>query len=346
VLDLVEALKWVREHVARFGGDPGNITIFGQSGGGGKVSALLAMPDARRLFHKAIVQSGSSVRFAERERTNRLAEAVLKYFALAKDRIAELQAVPIDKMLEAVTTAQRSLPKPRYPLLDRYNFGPVIDGTVLPQHPFMPNAPSISDDIPVMVGDTKDESAIFLAPDNKVWNRAITEDDLKERIGAVAGAQTDAILAYYKKRDPAASATDRLITALTGSNFGVRTLMQAEAKALRNKAPVYTYRLDWETPAYDGKLKAPHSIDVPFIFDTLHVIGAQHQKPGAQALADRISKTWATFARSGNPSNDLIPAWSAYDTKTRATMVFNDECRVENDPNAEVRPLWRKAAIA
>ena len=346
VLDLVEALKWVRGHAARFGGDPGNVTIFGESGGGGKVSALLAMPDAKRLFHKAIVQSGSSVRFAERERTNRLAEAVLKSFGLAKDRIAELQAVPIDKMLQAVETAQRGLPKPRYPLLDRYNFGPVIDGTVLPQHPFMPDAPQISDDIPVMVGDTKDEAANFLAPDNKVWNRAITEDDLKERIGAVAGAQTDAILAYYKQRDPQASATDRLITALTGSNFGVRTIMQAEAKALRNKAPVYVYRLDWETPAYDGKLKAPHSLDVPFIFDTLHVIGAQHHKPGAQALADRMSKSWATFARTGDPSNELMPAWPAYDAKTRATMVFNDECRVENDPNAEVRPLWRKAAIA
>ena len=344
VLDLVEALKWVREHAARFGGDPGNVTIFGQSGGGGKVSALLAMPDARGLFHKAIVQSGSSVRFAERERTVGLAEAVLKQFGLDKDRIAELQAVPIDRMLQAVETAQRGLPRPRYPLLDRYNFGPVIDGTVLPQHPFMPDAPSISDDIPLMVGDTKDESAIFLAPDDKVWGRAVTEEELKARVAAVAGDQVDAILAYYRKRDPGAGPADRLITALTGSNFGVRTIMQAEAKALRKKAPVWTYRLDWETPAYGGKLKAPHSLDVPFVFDTLHVIGAQHQKPGAQALADRISKTWATFARTGSPANDLIPAWPAYDTTTRATMVFNDECRVVNDPNAEVRPLWRKAA--
>lgn len=344
VLDLVEALKWVREHAARFGGDPGNVTIFGQSGGGGKVSALLAMPDARRLFHKAIVQSGSSIRFAERERTNRLAEAVLKHFALGKDRIAELQAVPIDKMLQAVDTAQRSLPKPHFPLLDRYNFGPVIDGAVLSQHPFFADAPQISDDIPIMVGDTKDELAIFLAPDNKVWNRAITEDDLRERIAAVAGGQTDAVLAYYKKRDPQMSPSDRLITALTASNFGVRTVIQAETKATRGKAPVFVYRLDWETPAYGGKLKAPHSVDVPFVFDTLHVIGAQHQKTGAQALADRVSRTWATFARTGNPSNDLLPAWPAYDTRTRATMVFNDECRVVNDPDAEVRPLWRRAA--
>jgi para-nitrobenzyl esterase len=344
VLDLVEGLKWVREHAARFGGDPGNVTIFGQSGGGGKVSALLAMPDAKRLFHKAIVQSGSSIRFAERERTNRLAEAVLKSFGLGKNGIATLQATPIDKMIDAVATAQRSLPKPRYPLLDRYNFGPVIDGAVLPQHPFFPNAPSLSDDIPIMIGDTKDESAIFLAPDDTVWNRAITEDDLRERVAAVAGAQTDAVLAYYKTRDPGASPSDRLTTALTASNFGVRTIIQSEAKAVRGKAPVWTYRLDWETPAYGGRLKSPHSVDVPFIFDTLHVIGAQHQKPGAQALADRISKTWATFARTGNPSNDSLPAWPAYDTKARATMVLNDECRVVNDPDAEVRPLWRKAA--
>jgi para-nitrobenzyl esterase len=113
---------------------------------------------------------------------------------------------------------------------------------------------------------------------------------------------------------------------------------------MRAKAPVWTYRLDWETPAYDGKLKAPHSVDVPFVFDTLHVIGAQHQKPGAQALADKVSKTWATFARTGNPANESIPAWPAYDTKARATMVLNDECRVVNDPDAEARALWRKAA--
>jgi para-nitrobenzyl esterase len=170
ILDLVLALEWVREHAARFGGDPGNVTIFGQSGGGGKVSALLAMPCAKGLFHKAIVQSGASVRFAERERTARLADAVLKHLGLASNQIDALQALPLERLQEAVTPALATLPRAHLPLLDRYGFGPVIDGSVLPAHPFDPGAPSLSDDIPILIGGTKDESAIFLAPEDAVWN--------------------------------------------------------------------------------------------------------------------------------------------------------------------------------
>ena len=176
VLDLVAALEWVREHAARFGGDPGNVTVFGQSGGGGKVSALMAMPRGKGLFHKAIIQSGASVRFAERERTTRLADAVLKQLGLRPDQLEALQALPLDRLKEAVVPAQATLPRPRQPLLDRYNFGPVIDGGVLPGQPFDPAAPALSDDIPLMIGGTKDETAIFLAPDDEVWNRAVTED--------------------------------------------------------------------------------------------------------------------------------------------------------------------------
>jgi para-nitrobenzyl esterase len=344
ILDLVAALEWVREHATRFGGDPGNVTIFGQSGGGGKVSALLAMPGAKSLFHKAIIQSGASVRFAERERTTRLADAVLKHLGLGEDRLDALQALPLERLQEAVAPAQATLPRPRYPLLDRYNFGPVIDGNVLPNQPFDPAAPSVSDDVPMLIGDTKDESAIFLAPDDAVWNRTITEDELRKRIAAVAGDATDSLLTYYKRRDQAASPSDRLITALTASNFGVRTVLLAERKAARAKAPVWTYRFDWETPAFGGRLKAPHSVEVPFVFDTLHVIGEAHRTPRAQALADRVSKTWTTFARNGDPGSDVIPTWPTYAAERRATMLLDDTCKVVNDPDGEVRPLWSKVA--
>jgi para-nitrobenzyl esterase len=334
VLDLVLALEWVREHAARFGGDPGNVTIFGQSGGGGKVSALLAMPRAKGLFHKAIVQSGASVRFAERERTTRLADAVLKHLGLGRGDIDKLQALPLEKLQAVVAPAQATLPRPKLPLLDRYNFGPVIDHKELPAHPFDPAAPAISDDVPVMVGDTKDESAIFLAPDDAVWNRTLGEDDLAKRIGAVAGGAADKLLAYYKKGTPA----DRLITALTASNFGVRSILLAERKATRGKAPVWAYDFAWETPAFGGRLKSCHSVEVPFVFDTLHVIGEHHLKPGAQALADRVSRTWATFARTGKTD------WSAYTPDKRTTMVFDDQCRTVDDPDGEVRSLWQQAA--
>jgi para-nitrobenzyl esterase len=346
LLDLVLALEWVREHAQRFGGDPGNVTIFGQSGGGGKVSALLAMPAAKGLFHKAIVQSGASVRFAERERTMRLADAVLKHLGLGPRQLDALQALPLERLQEAVAPAQATLPRPRYPLLDRYNFGPVIDGSLLPSQPFDPAAPSVSADVPIMIGGTKDESAIFLAPDDAVWNRTVTEDDLRKRIAAVAGDATDALLTYYKRRDPTATPSDRLITALTASNFGVRSVLLAERKATVGKAPVWMYSFDWETPVFGGRLKAPHSVDVPFVFDTLQMIGEAHRTPRAQALADRVSKTWATFARSGDPANDAIPAWPAYAAGRRATMLFDDACKVVDDPDGEVRPLWSKVATA
>ncbi|MPZ30576.1 MAG: carboxylesterase family protein [Rhodospirillales bacterium] len=344
VLDLVAALEWVRQHAGRFGGDPGNVTIFGQSGGGGKVSALMAMPRAKGLFHKAIIQSGASVRFAERDRTTRLADAVLKHLGLRRDQLEALQALPLERLQEAVAPAQATLPRPHQPLLDRYNFGPVIDGNLLPNQPFDPAAPAVSDDVPLMIGDTKDESAIFLAPDDAVWNRTISEDELRRRVAAVARDAADSLLAYYKQRDPAASPADRLITALTASNFAVRSVLLAERKAARGRAPVWKYSFDWETPAFGGRLKASHSVEVPFVFDTLGVIGEAHHKPQAQALADRVSRTWATFARNGDPANEAIPTWPAYAAARRATMLLDDDCDVVDDPDGEVRPLWGKIA--
>jgi para-nitrobenzyl esterase len=200
--------------------------------------------------------------------------------------------------------------------------------------------------VPILIGGTKDESSIFLAPDDAVWGRTITEDELRKRIAAVAGDAADSLLAYYKRRASAASPSDRLITALTASNFGVRSMLLAERKAARGKAPVWMYSFDWETPGFGGRLKAPHSVDVPFVFDTLGVIGEAHRKPGAQALADRVSKTWATFARNGNPGSDAIPSWPAYTAERRSAMLLDDECRVVDDPDGEVRSLWSKVATA
>ena len=344
VLDLVAALEWVREHAARFGGDPGNVTIFGQSGGGGKASALLAMPRAKGLFNKAIIQSGASVRFAERERTTRLADAVLKHLGLRGDQLDALQTLPLERLQEAVAPAQKTLPRPRQPLLDRYNFGPVIDGSLLPAQPFDPGAPAVSDDVPIMIGGTKDEASIFFSHEDAVWNRTLGEDEVRKRIEAVAGDATDGLLAYYKRRDPLASPTDRLITMLTMSNFAVRSILLAERKAARGKAPVWMYDFAWETPGWGGKLKAPHSVDVPFVFDTVHLIGEPHQKPGIAALAERVSGTWAAFARTGTPANAAIPPWPAYDAAKRATMILDDRCRVVNDPDGEVRSTWAKVA--
>jgi para-nitrobenzyl esterase len=264
---------------------------------------------------------------------------VLKELGLGKDQLDKLQALPGDALSKVIAPAQKTLPKPRYPLLDRYNFGPVIDGKVLPAHPFEP-ATSVSDDIPVMVGGTKDESAIFLAPDNAIWNRTLNDSDLHKKLEPIAGSATEPVLAYYSCCKPAASAAERFITATTASNFGVRSMLLAERRAARGKAPVWMYDFAWETPAFEGKLKACHSVEVPFVFDTLKVIGERHHKPGAQAVADTVSKTWATFARTGKAD------WAPYTADKRTTMVFNDESKAVDDPDKDVRPLWAKVATA
>ena len=343
VLDLVQALRWVRENVARFGGDPDNVTIFGQSGGGGKVCALLTMPVARGLFHKAIVQSGASVRFAEPERTARLAHAVLAHLGLGADRLDALQDVPMEALQAAVAPAQATLPRPRLPLLDRYNFGPVVDGEVLPAHPFDPAAPALSADIPLIVGDTRDEAAIFLAPDNAVWHGTLDEEALSRRIEALAGAAAPDLLSAYRRRMPSASAADRLIAMQSAATFQVRSVLLAERKAA-HKAPVWMYRFDWTSPAFGGRLKACHSIEVPFVFDTLAAIGEGHRREGAQALADRVSQAWTTFARSGRPGAVGLPSWPAFTVERRDTMLFDDTCRAVADPDADVRATWCRVA--
>jgi para-nitrobenzyl esterase len=340
-LDMVAALEWVRDNIARFGGDPGNVTIFGESGGGGKVSTLLAVPAARGLFHRAIVQSGSALRLGERERANRLAEAVMREVGLQRSELDTLQALPFQRLLAAMAPAEKSLGRPPQPLFDRYDFGPLVDGTVLPAHPFDPAAPAVSDHVPLIVGGMKDEMAIFLAGDDTVWNRTLTEAELEPRVAAVAGDHAPQVLETYRRLHPTMNPAERLITILTDSNFRIRSYLMAARKAARAQAPVYMYSFDWETPVFDGKLKAFHALDVPFTFDTIDFVGSTDRGPVAHQLAAAMSGTWARFAQAGNPDNPAIPHWPAYDATTRATLILDRECHVVDDPGRETRLLWQ-----
>jgi para-nitrobenzyl esterase len=340
MLDIVAALRWVRDNIERFGGDPGNVTIFGESGGGGKVSVLLAMPAACGLFHRAIVQSGAAIRVSTRERANALAEAVLKDLGVARSECERLQTVPAGRLLAAIAPASRSVGRSRWPLLDRYDFGPVVDGIDLPQHPAEPTAPATADDVPLMIGGTKEESAFFLADDDAVWNGTLTEEELRQRVTAVAGAEADALLSAYRSAMPQASPGDRLIAALTGSNFWIRTVLMAERYTARRRAPVYMYSLDWQSPAHNGRVKAHHAMDLPFVFDNSAVADTARGAPGAKELAARISATWIAFARNGNPDNPALPSWPTYTTEQRPTMIFDNTCSVVHDPDREARLLW------
>jgi para-nitrobenzyl esterase len=342
-LDMLAALQWVRDNIDRFGGDPGNVTIFGQSGGGGKVSTLLAMPAARGLFHRAIVMSGASVRLSERERAAKLAEAALSELGLNRTQLSELQMLPFARLTAAIGPAMKKVgPSPSR--FDRYDFGPVVDGAVLPGHPYDPVATTVSADIPVLVGGTKDEIAIFLAPDDKVWQRTLTEDELRARVVPVAGASTDHALDTYRRLFPSATPADRLLSILTDANYRLRSITLAERKAAQAAAPVWLYTFDWETPVLGGKLKAFHALDVPFVFETIDVGGFTGGSEVAHDLSGRIAATWTAFARNGKPDNAAIPHWPAYTAAERATLVLDAKCRIENDYGRETRLLWKEVA--
>jgi para-nitrobenzyl esterase len=340
-LDMVAALHWVHDNIDRFGGDPGNVTIFGESGGGGKVCTLMTMPSARGLFHRAIVQSGGVVRLRERDRAARLTEAVLNAVGLTGAQLDRLQALPVAQLLAAVGPALKAIGPAPMPLFDRYPFGPVVDGDVVPRHPFDPDSPATSADIPLLIGDMKDEMASFLATDEKVWNRTLTEHEMRDRVAAVAGSHADKVVETYRRLYPGMNPAERLIATLTDSNFRIRSLLVAERKTMQRQAPVYMYAFRWETPLFGGRLKAPHALDVPFTFDTLDFTNATDRGPAAHKLAAAMSGAWAAFARSGRPEHASIPDWPAYDLTERATMILDSECRIEKDPGGETRLLWK-----
>ncbi len=340
-LDMVAALEWVRDNIEQFGGDPGNVTIFGESGGGGKVCTLLAMPSARGLFHRAIVQSGAAIRLRERDRAAKLSDAVLQSLGLTRYDLGKLQSLPMAQLLAAVDPAQKAIGPAPLPLFDRYPFGPVVDGSIVPNHPFDPTAPAVSADIPLLIGDMKDEMASFLARDDKVWHRTLTEQEMRDRVAAVAGAETDRVVETYRRLYPGMNPAERLIATLTDSNFRIRSLMVAERKAGQGRAPVYMYSFEWETPVLGGRMKAPHALDVPFTFDTIDLTNATDRSDAARKLAATMSGAWAAFAHGGKPDHPSIPQWPAYDATTRATMVLDTQCRIENDPRAETRSLWQ-----
>ena len=341
-LDMIAALEWVRDNIAAFGGDPANVTIFGESGGGGKVCTLLAMPSARGLFHRAIVQSGAAVRLRTPDRAAKLTEAVLKIVNLTRNDLAKLQSLPMAQLLAAVEPALKALGPAPLPLFDRYPFGPVVDGTIVPHHPFDGSAPDVSADIPLLIGDMKDEMASFLARDDKIWHRTLTEQEMRDRISPVAGDHTDRVIETYRHLYPGMNPAERLIATLTDSNFRIRSLIVAEHKARQGRAPVYMYSFEWETPVQGGRLKAPHALDVPFTFDTIDLTNATDRSPAAHSLAATMSGTWAAFAHSAVPQHKSIPPWPSYNLSTRPTLMLDAECRIENDPRRETRQLWHE----
>ncbi len=322
MLDILAALQWVHENIANFGGDPNNVTIYGQSGGAGKVSTLLAMPGAKGLFHRAIIESGSNLKGVSKEDAAKSAQALMA--KLNVKTADDLQRVPMDQLIQA-TTGTRGL-----------RLAPVVDGHTLPRDPFSPDAPPMSADIPVLLGTVETEVTFF--PNTQL--DPIDDTALLARVKRAAradDAQAKHLIDLYRQGRPGVSDIDLALILESDTSFRPSVVAEAELKSAQ-KAPVYMYYFTWRSPVRGGKLKTFHTLEIPFVTD--NVDNGQSMTGTGQdryALEDKMSAAWTTFARTGNPNHKGLPNWPKFNTTQRATMIFNNQCKVVNDPNGAER---------
>ncbi|MCX6544593.1 MAG: carboxylesterase/lipase family protein [Acidobacteria bacterium] len=331
MLDLVLALKWVRDNIVEFGGDPGNVTIFGQSGGGAKCATLMAMPAAAGLFHRVWTMSGQQIT-ASRVTTARTHALQLIEALGIRDRIEELKSLPMEQLVKASRA-------PRY-------LGPVKDGRSLSRDPFDPDAPPLSARIPMVLGNTRDETRTLIGRgDPSLFE--LSWETLVPRLQANSPFMGDLdraqVIATYRKMYPTSLPADVFFAATTASRSWRGQVIEADRRAASAESArrTWVYQLDWRTPIDSGKWKAHHGLDVPLVFDNAslapQMVGTG---PAAERVADQMSDACIAFARTGNPNTRAIPAWPTFDLSRRATMVFDEISKVVDDPRGGERRLF------
>jgi para-nitrobenzyl esterase len=341
VLDLIAALRWIHINIDEFGGDPANVTIFGQSGGAAKVSTLMAMPPTRGLFHRAIVQSGSQLDGLTADEANVNALAFLKAADIPATDLPRLQKLTVAQLMAAL---QKTMHAPGAPP----NFSPVVDGKFLERAPWTPDGPASSANVPMMIGSTRTETtALIGGTDPSVFT--LDDAGLRSRLATwVPANQVDRVIAGYRKLEPEASPSDLFFAITSARRVRQQAWVQAERKAAQNAAPVWLYELDWQTPVDGGKWRSPHSLDLAFVFDNVaksEAMVGRGDEP--RALAEQMSAAWLSFARTGNPNNKSLPQWTAFRVPERTTMVFDVKSRAVNDFRGDERqmlaalPLYR-----
>ena len=335
MLDIVAVLEWVRDNVSTFGGDPGRVTIFGQSGGGGKVIALMAMPAAKGLFHRAIVQSGPFLKALSPDYSGRLAELVIEELGVSKSQLNELQKIPVDRLSGAAAEAMKKMPPHKYSLREVYdedNWGPAVDGRILPRHPFDPGAPEMSADVPLLTGSNLHEAVSGL--DRSDVN-AMRIEEVRRLVGEEFGDRAKEIIDAYRRDYPKANPFD-LYATIAAAPFRRPAFEQASRKAALGAAPAYSYVYSWRTPVLDNRPGSFHACEIAFTFDNAEI--CDHYSggtPAAFVLSKQISTAWMNFARTGNPNHNGMPHWPSYTAEHRATMYFDTPCEVRNDPEGE-----------
>ncbi len=326
-LDCIAALKWVKENISRFGGDPSRVMVHGQSGGGRKTTMVLSTTPAQGLYSRAVIQSGSQLRVDTPETGERKARALLAALNIDPKEVDKIQQVPLADIQKVQGKAAGT----------GAQWMPVINTPSLPDHPFNGKAPAMSHDIPVMVGTCRTEQAGFMAVDEAMDH--LTDDQLKQRLEAVQKGQSDALLAMYRRLYPKAGNPEILYMAATDRGYFLDSTILAGIRADAGGGKTWMYNFYRETPVDGGRYFAPHAEEIPFVFDSLAkgATIAGPVTPESQHLADQVSALWASFARDGAPSAKGIPAWTPYNSKTRPTLVINDVSHMENDPRSEQR---------
>ena len=340
LLDIVASLKWVRDNIAAFGGDPSNVTIFGQSGGGGKVTTLLATPCAKGLFHKAIVQSGSMLRTMESKYSRKIGIATVRNLGLDASSIDKISEVPYGELLAAgeKAIAQVKAEADRDGVASFiFGWAPTVDGAVLPSQPFDPQAPAISADIPMIIGTTRHEFSMT------TYVPALRNAGREEVIGILKGRYgegTERFLELFAKAYPGSKPADMLDADFV---FRPSAIEQALRKSLQGAAPVYMYMFNWESPVLDGILRSTHCMEIPFVFNNADR-HASMTGGGAQAmeLASKMSHCWAEFARCGKPSAEGLPEWEPFEAEKRAVMFFDNTCKMSYSHDKELMDFIRR----
>ena len=337
--DIVAALQWIKENIAAFGGNPGNVTVFGQSGGGGKVTTLMAMPSARGLFHRAIAMSGSALRGTTRENATRAAEQFLAKVGVARNQLERIQQLSWQELQRAFYSDPR---------IANLAGGPVVDGQILPRDQWTPDAPPYSAEVPLMVGSTETEDAWSDPPPPL----EMSDEEMLTRVRRIARndeSRAGELVALYRKTHPGITNTDVWLIMNSDNTRRANAQLLSELKLAQGRAPAYLYYFTWRSPVHKGQMKSYHTLDIPF---ALYNVDLAASMTGAMqdryALAHRMSAAWAAFARTGNPSHADLPTWPAF-SAAYPTMILGDDCRVVNDPNREERlalKAVREAAAA
>ena len=328
MLDVVQALEWVRDNISRFGGDPSNVTIFGESGGGGKVGTLMCMPKAKGLFHKAIIMSGTILNVNNRDMTQQLGKAVLKELGISEKDVDKIKDIPYQQLYDAgqrAMAASIGTRKPGTPMM--WGFGPTPDGETLLQQPFQPTFPEFSTNIPVLIGTTFNELQRLQ------YDQPMTMDQAREQLQKTFGDETDAYVKAFVKAYPDYTPQDLVSIDWL---FRPKTLITADAMA--GGGNMYMYMFTWRSPVNKGSV---HGHELKFCFNTLHHSPNELPQPTADdlKLADTMSSVWAQFAHNGNPNIDGLPAWKPYTAQNGEMMVFNYQCGIRNNPDRELEAI-------